>query len=98
VFKNFAKIEQFEMTSTNRRPSQNHAEEETSLLPNDDSAPLEPIKDQLRFPPSVFYILGTEFCERFSYYGTSAILYVYLTRYQGFEDNSATARLVNFFV
>jgi dipeptide/tripeptide permease len=64
--------------------------EETSLLLNPTTA--SP-KEQLNFPPSVFYILGTEFCERFSYYGTSAILYVYLSKYQKFEDDSATASL-----
>ncbi len=31
------------------------------------------------FPPGIAYIIGNEGCERFSYYGMKAILYVYLT-------------------
>ncbi|XP_068698069.1 solute carrier family 15 member 2-like [Montipora foliosa] len=43
------------------------------------------------FPSSIYYIVGNEFCERFSYYGMKAILILYLTRMLDFTDNKATA-------
>ena len=43
------------------------------------------------FPSSIYYIVGNEFCERFSYYGMKAILILYLTRVLAFGDNTATA-------
>ena len=43
------------------------------------------------FPSSIYYIVGNEFCERFSYYGMKAILILYLTRVLTFGDNTATA-------
>jgi solute carrier family 15 (oligopeptide transporter), member 1 len=33
----------------------------------------------LSYPKSVFFMLGNEFCERFSFYGMRAILIIYLT-------------------
>ena len=44
-----------------------------------------------RFPSCIYYIVGNEFCERFSYYGMKAILILYLTRVLPFEKNTATA-------
>lgn len=43
------------------------------------------------FPSSIYYIVGNEFCERFSYYGMKAILILYLTRVLLLEDATATA-------
>ncbi|XP_076089356.1 solute carrier family 15 member 1-like isoform X2 [Mytilus galloprovincialis] len=42
------------------------------------------------YPKSVFFILGTEFCERFSYYGMRAILILYLTKWLKFDADNAT--------
>lgn len=44
-----------------------------------------------RYPTSVFFILGNEFCERFSFYGMRAVLVLYLTRWLSFTDDHATA-------
>ncbi|XP_069107910.1 solute carrier family 15 member 2-like isoform X1 [Argopecten irradians] len=44
-----------------------------------------------RYPLSIFFILGNEFCERFSYYGMRAILVLYLSRWLKFTDDHATA-------
>ncbi|KAK3771207.1 hypothetical protein RRG08_053353 [Elysia crispata] len=44
-----------------------------------------------KYPKSVFLILGTEFCERFNYYGMRAILVIYLTEWLGQGYNSAVA-------
>jgi len=33
----------------------------------------------LSYPKGVFFMLGNEFCERFSFYGMRAILIIYLT-------------------
>ncbi|XP_021365386.1 solute carrier family 15 member 1-like isoform X1 [Mizuhopecten yessoensis] len=44
-----------------------------------------------KYPVSIFFILGNEFCERFSYYGMRAILVLYLTRWLKFTDDHATA-------
>lgn len=43
------------------------------------------------YPSAVWYILGNEFCERFSYYGMHAILVIYLTQMLKMDDDSATA-------
>lgn len=43
------------------------------------------------FPSSIYYIVGNEFCERFSYYGMKAILILYLTRVLMLGDDTATA-------
>jgi dipeptide/tripeptide permease len=51
-----------------------------------------------RFPPSIFFIVGNEFCERFSYYGMRAVLTLYLWRFLGFEKDTATAFYHGFIV
>ena len=43
------------------------------------------------FPISVYYIIGNEFCERFNYYGVSAILYIYLTSSFQFDRDTSTS-------
>lgn len=48
------------------------------------------------FPTSIYYIVGNEFCERFSYYGMKAILILYLTRVLALGDNTATAAFHSF--
>ncbi|XP_031550604.1 solute carrier family 15 member 1-like [Actinia tenebrosa] len=59
------------------------SERKTSLLQN--------VLDKTGYPTSVWFILGNEFCERFSYYGMHAILVIYLTHMLKMDDDSATA-------
>lgn len=42
------------------------------------------------YPKSVFFIIGNEFCERFSYYGMKAILSIYLSKKLKFSEDDAT--------
>lgn len=52
---------------------------------------LPPQPHAFGFPASVFFILGNELCERFSFYGLRAVLVVYLMSVlQYTEDESAT--------
>ncbi|XP_056012764.1 solute carrier family 15 member 2-like isoform X2 [Ostrea edulis] len=44
-----------------------------------------------KYPSSVFFILGNEFCERFSYYGMRAVLILYLTKWLGFSEDVGTS-------
>ncbi|KAK7500896.1 hypothetical protein BaRGS_00007776 [Batillaria attramentaria] len=44
-----------------------------------------------KYPVSVFFILGSEFCERFTYYGLRTVLVLYLTGWLGINTNTATA-------
>jgi len=48
-------------------------------------------KQKSKYPMSVFFIIGNEFCERFSYYGMKAILSIYLHSKLHFDEHSATA-------
>jgi len=43
------------------------------------------------YPVQVIFILGNEFCERFSYYGMHAILVIYLTSMLKMSKDNATA-------
>lgn len=45
----------------------------------------------LRYPPQVKYIVGNEACERFSFYGMSSVLVVYMTGYLLYPDADAKA-------
>lgn len=45
---------------------------------------------KLPYPKSVFFIVGNEFCERFSYYGMKAILSIYFKSKLHFSEDSAT--------
>lgn len=47
-------------------------------------------------PKAIFFIVGNEFCERFSFYGMKAILAVYLVEWINISQSSATL-LVHFF-
>ncbi|XP_025093104.1 solute carrier family 15 member 2-like isoform X2 [Pomacea canaliculata] len=62
--------------------------------------PVQKIKNffnrKSQYPTSVFFILGTEFCERFSYYGLRSILVLYLTQWLGMGKNAATAMFHTF--
>ncbi|MBF5041121.1 POT family MFS transporter [Aggregicoccus sp. 17bor-14] len=42
-----------------------------------------------RMPPQARYIVGTEGCERFSYYGMTAILVLYMAKHLGFDEVEA---------
>ncbi|KAI6182772.1 Peptide transporter 3 [Aphelenchoides bicaudatus] len=42
------------------------------------------------YPTSVFFILGNEFCERFSFYGMRSILVLYLINEHNFKDSTAS--------
>lgn len=44
-----------------------------------------------RYPPQVKYIVGNEACERFSFYGTSSILTVYMLQHLLYEAQDAKA-------
>src|SRR5690606_16412826 len=53
-----------------------------ALMSQSPAAPghrVEPDHATTGWPPGLGYIIGNEGCERFSYYGMKAILYVYLT-------------------
>lgn len=43
-----------------------------------------------KFPWSIYFIMGNEFCERFSYYGMRAILALYLNQYLLLSEGQAT--------
>ncbi|GMT23319.1 hypothetical protein PFISCL1PPCAC_14616 [Pristionchus fissidentatus] len=43
-----------------------------------------------RWPKKTLFIIGNEFCERFSYYGMRAILTIYLINFLGYGNNDAT--------
>ncbi|CAL1279375.1 unnamed protein product [Larinioides sclopetarius] len=42
-----------------------------------------------KMPKAIYFILGDEFCERFSFYGMRTILTLYLTRQLNYSDNGA---------
>lgn len=45
---------------------------------------------KVKYPLSVFFIVGNEFCERFSYYGMKAILILYLHNQLLFTEDTST--------
>ncbi|CAB4062888.1 SLC15A1 [Lepeophtheirus salmonis] len=48
-------------------------------------------KDMLGYPKQVFFILGNEFCERFSFYGMRAVLSKYLKDDLKFSEDTSTS-------
>ncbi|MFH4978517.1 hypothetical protein AB6A40_005226 [Gnathostoma spinigerum] len=42
------------------------------------------------YPTAVFFMLGNEFCERFSFYGMRAILTIYLIQEHHYKENQAS--------
>ncbi|BFZ22151.1 hypothetical protein BsWGS_25190 [Bradybaena similaris] len=71
------------------------AEEEESLLSEKCSdreiSRKEHSSGHTKYPKSVFLILGTEFCERFNYYGMKTILVIYLTEWLDLAYHRAVA-------
>ena len=45
---------------------------------------------KIPYPKSIPFILTTEFCERFSYYGMRAILVLFVSNVIGFSDTNAS--------
>ena len=45
---------------------------------------------KLPYPKQVFFIVGNEFCERFSYYGMKAVLALYLKHKLHFTEDTST--------
>ncbi|XP_073975440.1 peptide transporter family 1-like isoform X1 [Rhodnius prolixus] len=45
---------------------------------------------KLKYPKSVFFIIGNEFCERFSYYGMRTILSLYLSQALRYSETTST--------
>lgn len=45
---------------------------------------------KLPYPKQVFFIVGNEFCERFSYYGMKAVLAIYLKSKLHFSEDTST--------
>lgn len=43
-----------------------------------------------KFPYYVGFILGNEFCERYSFYGMRTILVIYLTYFIGYDEDTST--------
>ena len=43
----------------------------------------------LALPRTAWLIIGSEFCERFSYYGMRAVLALFLTEQQGLDEEAA---------
>eukprot|EP01116_Phalansterium_solitarium_P018311 TRINITY_DN4815_c0_g1_i1.p1 TRINITY_DN4815_c0_g1~~TRINITY_DN4815_c0_g1_i1.p1 ORF type:complete len:637 (+),score=222.22 TRINITY_DN4815_c0_g1_i1:130-2040(+) len=48
-------------------------------------------KPFFKYPTGVYFIFGNELCERFSFYGLRAILYLYLNQYLLFDPDQATS-------
>jgi solute carrier family 15 oligopeptide transporter 1 len=57
--------------------------------PDSEEALAKPTTKQ-RYPRSVFFIIGNEFCERFSYYGMKNVLALYFTNVLLFSEDRAT--------
>lgn len=64
--------------------------EESILLKNSLNTKEDEKTNKYPFPKGVFYIIATEFCERFSFYGMRAILVMYLTQRLDFSRDTAT--------
>ncbi|XP_020290998.1 peptide transporter family 1 isoform X2 [Pseudomyrmex gracilis] len=48
------------------------------------------VKQKLKYPKSVFFIVSNEFCERFSFYGMRTVLSLYLTTMLNYNEDTAT--------
>ncbi|XP_063872254.1 solute carrier family 15 member 1-like isoform X2 [Scylla paramamosain] len=67
--------------------------ESTKLLGNEEkkySDAEQSTEEKVKYPKSVFFIVGNEFCERFSYYGMKAILILYLHNQLKFSEDTST--------
>lgn len=67
-----------------------HTGGEDGEAPAEDTAPVKS-RELWGYPMQVYFILGNEFCERFSYYGMHAILVIYLTSMLHMSKDDATA-------
>ncbi|CAG2100098.1 unnamed protein product [Medioppia subpectinata] len=63
-------------------------DEKKQSMDNNNEDQLEVPKQ--RYPRSVAFIIGNEFCERFSYYGAKAILVIFFTQIIKYSDDEAT--------
>ena len=48
---------------------------------------------ELKYPTSIYFIMGNEFCERFSFYGMRAVLVLYLHQFLLLDENTAVSRM-----
>lgn len=46
------------------------------------------------YPKSIFFILGNEFCERFSFYGMRAILMLYIITEYNFSERFFNCKIL----
>lgn len=70
---------------------------EAMLIEETAAASIAPVKSTKGgYPYSIFFIVGNEFCERFSFYGMKAILPIYLTGWLGFTEATATTIIHSF--
>ena len=80
--------------STNKTGSSNIDTTSKSLKKPDNedniSYHIESGEKTFPFPYYVGFILGNEFCERYSYYGMRTILVLYLTYFIGYDENTST--------
>ena len=51
---------------------------------------METNEKQQKYPRSIAFIIGNEFCERFSYYGSKAILVLFFRNVLAYNEDSAT--------
>ncbi|KAK9499518.1 hypothetical protein O3M35_002541 [Rhynocoris fuscipes] len=73
-------------------------QEFTPYNQNGDAMAIPPIQEKppkipdekVKYPKHVFFILGNEFCERFSYYGMQTILFLYLRQSLHYSKSTAT--------
>lgn len=70
---------------------ENEEKEEEEKRPESKLDKIKNVFHKTGYPSAVWFILGNEFCERFSYYGMHAILVIYLTQMLKMDDNTATA-------
>ncbi|GAB6025397.1 hypothetical protein CHUAL_011142 [Chamberlinius hualienensis] len=65
-------------------------DEDNSVEMEEHDAEKDGFPKKKKFPKSVFFIVGNEFCERFSYYGMRAVLILYMTDQLGIDNGTAT--------
>lgn len=78
-------------TDDPKKGQENEDEETKRKGPKSKLQKIKNVFHKTGYPSAVWYILGNEFCERFSYYGMHAILVIYLTQMLKMDDDSATA-------
>ncbi|CAB0011739.1 unnamed protein product [Nesidiocoris tenuis] len=61
-----------------------------ALSQTNGKTPEEEPLEKIPYPKSVFFIIGNEFCERFSYYGMRTILVLYLNEHLRYSENEST--------